>query len=256
MGYLKEIVFCFDKNHKLFTDNFFRLLNNVTETNNLNTFLKISNNLYLPRVIINKTSSEKGINVNFKSDDYITTIQVKNETQIHKKNNEKYSSIELNEISNRFDNNNISITKIDHIGFNLPWFSDGIHPKIKILRKNISQKCLYHKFPGGEPWDFIIPGLKEEIDCSNIIDYKLIRKPKIEIVSFDKCSKPIIQFDVCCSCKKELFPELFPEGLYDSNLGNVWVYIQNPFNIDFCLVLNENSEGDWSNYFEGNRIII
>lgn len=46
---------------------------------------------------------------------------------------------------------------------------------------------------------------------------------------------------------------IFPEGIADSELRNVWVYLENPYGIDICLVLGENS-ADWSDPFTGHRL--
>jgi hypothetical protein len=46
----------------------------------------------------------------------------------------------------------------------------------------------------------------------------------------------------------------FPEGLYDRNLQNIWVYVENPYDLDLCFVLNEDYEGDLGEYFEHSRL--
>ncbi|OFW62653.1 MAG: hypothetical protein A2Z35_02015 [Actinobacteria bacterium RBG_19FT_COMBO_36_27] len=255
MSYLTEVCFLFDKSKYPFMNKLFELFKNITEVANSKIYLKRTNNQFFPKITLDNSSPENGVSVNFTSDNNSKEIQIINVTSSEKLSNELYSYISIDELINRFNKNNISIKMMDHIGFNLPWFSNGIHPKIKLLRKELSEYCLYHKFPSGEPWDFILPGLKEEIKKSKAINYDLIRKPKLEIVSFDKCSKPIIQFDVTCTFSKDKFKDIFPEGIYDSNLGNIWIYLDNPFEIDFCLVLNEETNGDWSNYFKGNRLL-
>jgi hypothetical protein len=254
MNYLEEVVFSFHRDCIEFSNRFFSLFKNVTEIEDGKIYLKKSNDRYVPEVAINTSSMEKEVVVDF----YLNTgenlkIEVKNETGILKKSNEVYSYIDLNEIIDRFNQSGIRITKIDHIGFNLPWFSDPVHPKIRGLRNFLRENSLYHTFPTGEPWDFILPASKDEINGSVKTDYSLIRKPKIEIVSFDKCSTPIVQFDVGCSYKKELFTKTFPESLFDKNIGNIWIYVNNPFGLDLCLVLNEDSGGDWGSYFKNNR---
>lgn len=256
MSYLQEVVFGFDTTHRVFVENFFRVLQNVIEPVHSTFYLKSSHALYLPKICMNTNASEHGIHVHFVSADWNTVIEIQNVTGCEKASAEKYCAIRLTDLCTRFKGHDITITKIDHIGFNLPWFTGGIHPTIQTLRTTLSKRCLYHTFPSGEPWDFILPGLQEEIDSVRCIDYHSIRKPKLELVSFDKSSTPIIQFDVCCSCKKNQFQRIFPEGLYDQELGNMWVYIMNPFGIDICLVLNEEYEGDWSEYFTKNRIIL
>ena len=51
---------------------------------------------------------------------------------------------------------------IDHLGVNLPWFDPGPHPRILRLRETVKAQCLYHRYPTGEPWDFILPGAPED----------------------------------------------------------------------------------------------
>ena len=53
--------------------------------------------------------------------------------------------------------------------------------------------------------------------------------------------------------KIQILEELFPEGLVDSEIGNIWIYLENPFGVDICMVANEYSENDWSEFFEGSR---
>jgi hypothetical protein len=88
---------------------------------------------------------------------------------------------------------------------------------------------LYHEFPTGEPWDFIIPGDTHEIDHHKAVDYTKIRRPKFEVVSFDKASTPLIQFDVGVNLNYETFAPLFPESINDPEFRNIWVYLENPF---------------------------
>ena len=255
MNYLEDVIFSFGKDSIEFSNSFINLFQNVIITDNNKKYLMRSDDNYFPRVQIDISGVKKKVQARFVLDDGKKyTIPIKNETNVTKESEEKYSHLELKDLLNRFHSYDINISKIDHIGFNLPWFSEGIHPKIKKLRKILYNKSLYHTFPSGEPWDFILPAKKEEINCSITTDYSLIRKPKIELVSFEKCSIPIIQFDVCCTYSKNKFKTAFPEGIYDINLGNIWVYLKNPFNIDICLVLNEDYEGDRSKYFENSRL--
>jgi hypothetical protein len=148
----------------------------------------------------------------------------------------------------------VKLVGIDHGGFNLPWFSSGLHPDILGLREHLSSRCLYHKFPTGEPWDFIIPGDTHEIVRRKSVDYDRNRRPKFEVVSFEKASTPIIQFDILVNANYETFAQLFPESLLDTELRNSWVYLENPYSIDVCLVINEFSEGDWSAFFKDCRL--
>ncbi|MBP6993685.1 hypothetical protein KBB12_00395, partial [Candidatus Woesebacteria bacterium] len=123
------------------------------------------------------------------------------------------------------------------------------------LRNRLQDKCLYHTFPSGEPWDFILPGSVEEISGQIAVDYTKVRKPKFEIVSFANCSKPLVQIELEIDLKYSQIVELFPEGICVPEARNVWVYLENPYTIDFCLVLNEKTQEDWSDYFQNSRVI-
>lgn len=182
-------------------------------------------------------------------------ILIENTTCKTKKSPLKYSHLSIDDIIDRFTKNDITINNLDHVGFNLPWFSSGIHPLIEDLRHNLASKCLYHKFPTGEPWDFIIPGSINEVLMSDKVDYSKTRKPKFEMVSFDASSIPLIQFDVQCNKKYKVLSGIFPESIHDNQLKNIWIYAENSYNVDICFVLNETSNGDWSSYFEESRIL-
>ncbi len=177
-------------------------------------------------------------------------VKIQNTTGVEKANPYSYTTLSLDEVMKRLSN--YPLNMLDHIGFNLPYF-DGVHPEMLELREELKASCLYHLFPSGEPWDFVIPGTKEEINGA-AVDYSKIRKPKFEIVSFSNCSKPLIQIDFSVKANYGEIKSMFPEGLHDDNLHNVWVYIQNPYGIDICFVVNEPTEGDWSEYFSESRI--
>ena len=178
------------------------------------------------------------------------TIKIQNTTGVEKENQWEYTPLSLTDVIKRLELYPLNL--LDHIGFNLPYF-DGVHPEISELRNEFKNECLYHQFPSGEPWDFILPGSTKEISGADI-DYSATRKPKLEIVSFDGCSTPIIQIDFSVNATYNEIVSTFPEGINDDNLHNVWVYVQNPYSIDICFVVNEPVEGDWSDFFEGSRL--
>jgi hypothetical protein len=162
--------------------------------------------------------------------------------------------MKLDQVIERLNHSGIRLVGIDHVGFNLPWFSSGVHPRILQLREELSSYCLYHRFPSGEPWDFIIPGNRDEIACREAVDYTMVRRPKFEIVSFDKASTPLLQLDIQMNTNYEILQGLFPEALDDPLICNLWIYLENPYGLDICLVANGFSEKDWSSYFAGSRI--
>ncbi len=182
------------------------------------------------------------------------SVRVENTTGIEKKSPHEYGFVALEEVNSRLDAEGLSIVDVDHLGFNLPWFEPGLHPQIAGLRSLLTPACLYHHFPSGEAWDFILPGDCEEIFSRKPVDYSHLRRPKFELVSFEKASKPLIQMEVITPARFEKLAELFPESLQDPQIGNVWVYLRNGLTIDVCLVLNPASDEDWSGYFKGCRL--
>lgn len=144
---------------------------------------------------------------------------------------------------------------LDHTGFNLPSF-EGVHPKILELRQQLKETCLYHMFPKhveDAPWDFILPGTQEEIQGSQKTDYRHVRKPKREIVSFENSSTSLLQIDIQVQGHYEDLVKVFPEALHVPERRNRWMYLQNDFGIDVCFVLNEASENDWSSQLRNDR---
>ena len=182
------------------------------------------------------------------------SIKIENITGKNKQSSYSYSHVKLNYVIQQLTDNGVRLVSFDHVGINFPWFSSGIHPRLQHLREILPSKCLYHQFPTGEPWDFIIPGDLEEIYCDKEINYKIMRRPKFEVVSFAEASIPLIQFDLLFDTNFEMLEGLFPEGLVDSEIGNIWIYLENPFMIDVCIVANKYSENDWSEFIKGSRI--
>jgi hypothetical protein len=214
-----------------------------------------SNSDFYPIINVDTNSDNKRVSVEFlTSEGCSREIVIENTTGMTKKSPLEYSHLTVDEIGRRFNGDEIVIDGLDHVGFDLPWFSSGVHPQIENLRRDFSSKCLYHRFPTGEPWDFIVPGSINEILMLDEVDYSSTRKPKFEIVSFDISSTPLIQFDVECNKKYEVLCRVFPEAIHDSQLRNIWTYIENPYSVDICFVLNETSNSDWSLFFKNSRI--
>lgn len=216
--------------------------------------LHLSNEQYCPRTsfIFSKIAQPFA---RFITDKEQFDVSITNETGQEKKSPNVYSHVPLHDFMKRIEA--FKLLHIDHTGFNLPWF-DGVHPKILELRQKLKDACLYHTFPKhleDAPWDFILPGTREEIERRIPIDYSKVRKPKIEIVSFEGSSTPLIQIDICLDSNYETLSKLFPEALHQQNMKNMWVYIQNNFGIDICFVLNQPSiRPDWSIEFKNDRL--
>lgn len=190
----------------------------------------------------------------FFDDGNILTTKIENETGVSKKSPYSYSAIAMDDFLQRIKP--YPLVGLDHTGFNLPYF-EGTHPRIVELREKLKNSCLYHTFPKhleDAPWDFIIPGTREEISRSVPVDYHQTRKPKIEIVSFENSSTPLIQIDLQINGTYDNLVKLFPEAIHIPEIKSMWVYIKNDCGIDICFVLNEALEVDWSYHFEKERI--
>jgi hypothetical protein len=185
----------------------------------------------------------------------IPSVRIENTTGLERRNPLPYRPLALDDAVRRLANAGWKISGADHIGFNLPWFGPGLHPRIAELRQRLAAACLYHTYPTGEPWDFILPGDGEEIAGRRPVDYSATRRPKFELVSFDGASTPLVQIDVGVNASFEVLSSKFPEAIADTELRNIWVYLENPYPIDVCLVIGERAEGDWSGYFTGRRLL-
>ena len=214
-----------------------------------------SSRAYYPKLQIMSDKKLACVRVDFEiSDGRVFSERVVNETGIEKLSPHTYQPVNIDDAASRLNSAGLTIVGLDHLGFNLPWFSSPLHPRIANLRAALSPMCLYHGFPTGEAWDFILPGDSDEIGGLKEIDYSLIRKPKFEIVSFEKASMPLVQIDVSLQAGYDEFAGLFPEALKDPQFGNIWIYLENRFTIDVCLVINPFSAGDWSHFFKGSRL--
>jgi hypothetical protein len=178
-------------------------------------------------------------------------VRLVNTTGEVRQNPERYAAISLADYESRCAT--LPPVTLDHVGFNLPW-SEGVHPDIQALRQLLAGKSAYFLFPTGENWDFILPATAQEL-ASSTIDLNVVRRPKLEMVSFDKSSTPLLQIDFMVRAPFERIAGLFPEGIIDRDLQNVWVYIENPFEIDVCFVVNPYRTDDWSALFAGNRLL-
>lgn len=210
---------------------------------------------FFPLIRLDFTSGQPGVQVEFAfTDGKVFIVKVENATGLSKASPHVYQLINLETFQKRLAASNLSLVTLDHAGVNLPWFSAGLHPCILQLRQKLARGCLYHHFPTGEPWDFILPGDIDEIAGRKAVDYTITRRPKFELVSFDKASTPLLQLDIAMNGCYEDFTSLFPEAPFDPELKNIWVYLENPYLVDVCLVINESSESDWSDFFKGCRL--
>lgn len=254
--YLESVVVKLPNTNVEFTDGIVALLDVLGQNENYVLGLTGSDQDYYPKLFVDFRSEHSDIITDFVlSNGEVTSVKVENSTGLSKPSPHLYKPVSVGTVNQRFIALGARLMAIDHVGFNLPWFSSDLHPITLQLRKELSLKCLYHKFPTGEAWDFIIPGDLDEIVNRKTVDYTQVRRPKFELVSFHKTSTPLIQFDVSVDASYERFLHLFPESLNDPGLRNIWVYLENPYTIDVCLVINEfAAESDWSDFFNGFRL--
>jgi len=205
----------------------------------------------LPRVTV-RFAREGSVSVRFVSGLATVVVDVVNVTGREVRSPHVYSHIALTDVAERLQDGPPEF--LDHVGVDLPWFGE-LHPSIEALRATIANKTAYYLFPTGEPWDFILPAHEEEILLHREMDLTVTRRPKFEIVSIDKVSTPILQFDIAVPYSFERIASLFPEGIADSRQRNVWVYVDSPMALDVCLVLNEGQMNtDWCEFFSGHRL--
>jgi hypothetical protein len=253
--YLERVVVRFPNKYTEFTNGFASLISTLGWNENQTVKLTGSSRNFHPEILVDFQSEHSDILTDFiLSNGEIFSIKVENSTGQIKQNPFSYKPIRLETVIQRLATSDVRLIGIDHVGFNLPWFSPGVHPKILQLREKLSSRCLYHRYPTGEPWDFILPGDPDEIADRKAVDYNKVRRPKFELVSFENASTPLIQFDVGVNMDYERFSQLFPESLNDVEFRNIWVYLENPYTIDVCLVINMFGESDWSDHFKGFRL--
>lgn len=254
MSYLNQVTYSLPNIDPNFNSHFIDYLSPCGQPDSSSITLNLLNPQYLPSTKFQFIDIDTPqVTFTLDSQDQIT-VELINTTGITKSNPHSYTHLPLPELIQRLLP--IKLKTIDHTGFNLPYF-DGLHPTITQLRQTLRDKSLYHTFPlhlASEDWDFIIPGTPAEISNSSKIDYTNTRQPKIEIVSFDKSSTPLIQIDLQLADTYAHLSTLFPEAIPLPDIKSLWVYLENPFDLDVCLVLNEYHATDWAHHFTNSRI--
>jgi hypothetical protein len=254
MAFLRQVTYKLPKSNSDFTEIFLNYLSSVGNKAYQELTLKNSRENFFPITSILFTSITTPLVQFLFSDSTSLEVEITNITGESKSNPHAYSPITIEDFVKRVAP--YKLKHIDHTGFNLPYFK-GIHPTILELREKLKKVCLYHTFPKhleDAPWDFILPATEEEINTAVVTDYSLNRKPKIEIVSFDKSSTPLIQLDVQLKGRYGDWIKIFPEAIQVPELKSLWVYVKNDFGIDVCFVLNEVNDKDWSYHFSKDRL--
>lgn len=209
---------------------------------------------FYPQLCLDFSSDQPSVTAEFAlSDGQRRRVAVENTTGLSRRSPHVYAPVPIETAAARLKAAGLEFVGLDHAGINLPWFEPGLHPRLRQLRAELKARCLYHRFPTGEAWDFILPGDADEVAGLRPVDYGRVRKPKFELVSFEKASTPLVQFDLAVNAPYERFAPLFPEALDDPQFKNIWIYLETPFPVDVCLVLNAEG-GDWSKFFNGHRL--
>ncbi len=249
MSQLKNVVIKLPVD-SVFSEAFANILKDCIEPGQDRLRVKQTISSSLPKIEIHFKNIELPA-VDFIGDDFVISKNIINETGQERGSPHSYQPITIHELKTRIDVVG-HITAIDHLGINFPWF-DGLSPVIEELRSRLGNASSYYRFPTGEDWDFILPATKQETESGDI-NLNLVRRPKLELVSFEKASTPILQIDCITTIEYPKLKKMFPEAITDDNLGNLWVYLKNSFGVDMCFVLNGPWEEDWSSFFNGHRL--
>jgi hypothetical protein len=235
-----------------FTNKFLTFLSPVGDINNQEIEFKRIDLTFIPKISIefNQTINPTA---NFIFEDQTShTLEIINYTGKDIQSPHVYTPVDLSTIIDRLAD--MRITSVDHVGFNMPWF-EGVHPDVKILRQVLKNNSLYYLYPNQPLWDFILPGKTEEINNAELVDFTKIRRPKFEIVSFNKSSTPLIQIDLQINRNFDDLAGLFPESILEPKYRNIWVYVKNNFGLDICLVIGQSSGNDWSEILKDSRLV-
>lgn len=244
MDLLKQVTICLPKKDQDFEAKFLNFLAKFGTKRGNSINFELSDSDYLPETAFKfgdcQTAQARFLgSTEFK-------IDITNTTGREKKSPLAYTPIEFDDFLERAKTLNFEF--LDHIGFDIFWPRDA-HPEIAKAREVLSKESLYYLNQHGENWDFIIPAKEEETKTKDL-DYKAIRRPKFELVTLNYTSTPIIQFDMSIKENFEQIKELFPEGLRDDYLKNIWVYIDNPYGLDICAVIGHRGKADWYRFLK------
>jgi len=124
---LVEIVLKFPNSDIAFHSKILAQLEKVSLKVNGKLRIKSSNDDFYPRISIETNSENKEVLAVFRtSRDCKHEVLILNTTGVEKKSPLNYTHLSIDDIADRFKKNGITINDIDHVGFNLPWFSPGI----------------------------------------------------------------------------------------------------------------------------------
>lgn len=169
--YLEEIALRFPGTDAGFTGGLASLIGVLGKQEDRVLELTRSSPSFYPQVLVELQSGRPGILTDFRlSNGETISFQVENSTGLGKANRHAYRPLSVETVKHRLMASGVRLVGVDHTGFNLPWFSSGLHPRIVQLWEALSARCLYHRYPTGEPWDFILPGDLDEIAARKAVD--------------------------------------------------------------------------------------
>lgn len=256
---LEKVEFIFpknDENIELF-DLISNLLKGITYVKNLEGKEILMQSLNLKPAIVFKLGNVNEMRWHIGNKKYLNFL---NRKANHIRIQSEIKKLSLQEVLLKLSRN---ITRIDHIGINLP--TNLVDQKEwEDLIKDIASISNLYNYPTGEPWPFLLPATKEE-NKKEITNFEMIREPRLELV-YDKYTDVItIHFDLETDLSKDEVENLFPKdkGVYFENLENVYkaIYLKYSQDIDIRLdvrykcIHNRFESGEWF-VSRGKRITI
>lgn len=146
------------------------------------------------------------------------------------------------------------ITHVDHTGVNLPTALVDADYWGKLLGALANASALY-RYPGGEPWPFVIPASGQEYR-DDIRSFPVGRLPKFELVHDGWVSRPVLQFALGTNLTREELEERLPDpyGVAFPDLGHIFrtAYIDHPWpgldmrlDLYYACPVSEWDTGEW-----------
>jgi len=168
--YLEKIRIRLPNTNFKFMEDFLELMNVLGNIESRVFRLPSSCHAFFPRVELGFQPQRTSILTDFiLSDGESLSVAVENSTRLEKPSPFSYQPLSVESVTRRLTSSDIRLVGIDHVGINLPWFASNVHTQIFQLRKKLSLYCLYHRFPTGEPWDFIIPETRTKLPGARLL---------------------------------------------------------------------------------------
>ena len=148
------------------------------------------------------------------------------------------------------------VTHVDHTGVNLPQSMVRDEHWEKLLRVLAREAALY-RYPGGEPWPFVLPASDEEFQ-DDIRAFVIGRFPKFELVHDGWATLPVLQFALGTDLAREALEAILPDpdGVAFPDLGHIFrtVYVDHPWP-DLLVRLDLNYAGPVTDWDTGEWLV-